>query len=258
MTRGLRKGLERPAGRVFVPLVIAVVAVTLWEVAVRIGAVDPFFLPSPLAILARVRDDVSGPNLAYTWPTLVAAASGSLFALTVALPLAVLIAHSALARVSLEPSIAASQALPAVAVAPLLVLWLGYGLAPVIVLCALMVFFPILVAATHALSHLDPDIIGAARIDGAARWTMLATIKLPLALPAILTGIRNGFTISITGAIVGEIVTGGRGLGLLLSSRAASADTTGIFSTLVLLCAVAVVVYAAIGTLSRHAATRLR
>ena len=246
--------LETARGRVLAPVLLAVIMLALWEAAVRLGAVNPFFLPQPLAILQRVVDDVTGPNLAYAWPTLTAAAAGSLLALVVAMPLGVLIAHSTTARVTLEPSIAASQALPAVAVAPLLVLWLGYGLAPVVVLCALMVFFPILVATTHALASLDPDLIGAARLDGAARWSMLTAIKLPLALPAILTGIRNGFTISITGAIVGEIVTGGRGLGLLLSARAASADTVGIFSTLVLLCAVAIAVYATIGAAARRLA----
>lgn len=246
--------LDTARGRVLAPLLLGVVVVAVWEAAVRLGAVDPFFLPQPMAIVRRVLRDVTGPNITYAWSTLTAAAIGSLLALSVALPLGVLIAHSAVARVTLEPSIAASQALPAVAVAPLLVLWLGYGLAPVVVLCALMVFFPILVATTHALAHLDPDLVGAARLDGAARWNMLLSIKLPLALPAILTGVRNGFTISITGAIVGEIVTGGRGLGLLLSARAASADTAGIFSTLVLLSAVAITVYAAIGAAARRLA----
>lgn len=246
--------IESARGRVLAPVLLGVVVVVLWEAAVRLGAVNPFFLPQPLAILQRVVHDVTGPNLSYAWPTLTAAAIGSLVALVVALPLGVLIAHSSTARVTLEPSIAASQALPAVAVAPLLVVWLGYGLPPVIVLCALMVFFPILVATTHALTHIDPDLVGAARLDGASHWSMLTAIKLPLALPAILTGVRNGFTISITGAIVGEIVTGGRGLGLLLSARASSADTVGIFSTLVLLCLVAVVVYASIGAAARRLA----
>src|SRR5690606_13676875 len=124
---------------------------------------------------------------------------------------------------TLEPYIAASQALPAVAVAPLLVLWLGYGLLPVVVLCALMVFFPILVATVHGLTQVDRDVVDAARVDGASGLTLLRTILLPLAMPAILSGIRNGFTISITGAIVGEIVTGGAGMGLLLSARASAA-----------------------------------
>lgn len=255
-TEERRARRTRPALRVGAPAVLAVVILTLWELAVRAGAIDPFFLPAPSSIAERVLADVTGPTLAYAWPTLTAAAGGSLLALGVALPLGVLVAQSVLARVTLEPYVAASQALPAVAVAPLLVLWLGYGLVPVMVLCALMVFFPILVATTHGLTHLDVDVVDAARIDGAGGLTMLRTIKLPLALPSILAGVRNGFTISITGAIVGEIVTGGDGLGLLLSSRAAAADTTGLFSTLVLLCVAAVAVYVAIGALARHLAHR--
>lgn len=245
-----------PVVRVGGPLALAAVVLLGWELVTRVGVVDAFFLPAPSDIALRVVSDLAGPARAYAWPTLLAAAGGCALALVLALPLGVLVSWSVLARVTLEPYIAASQALPAVAVAPLLVLWLGYGLTPVVVLCALMVFFPILVATTHGLTHVDVDVVDAARIDGAGGLTLLRTILLPLALPAVLAGVRNGFTVSVTGAIVGEIVTGGDGLGLLLASRAAAADTTGLFATLALLCAVAVAVYAAVGVLQRRLDTR--
>lgn len=247
---------RRRGGRVAAPLVLAAVILTVWELLTRTGVVDTFFLPEPTAVFTRVWSDLTGPALGYAWPTLQAAVGGSLLALLVAVPLGVLVTSSALARTALEPYIAGSQALPAVAVAPLLVLWLGYGLLPVVVLCALMVFFPILVATVHGLSHVPQEIIDAAKVDGASGPTMLRSILLPLALPAILSGVRNGFTISITGAIVGEIVTGGKGMGLLLSSRAASADATGLFSTLVLLGAAAISVYIAVGIAQRRLADR--
>lgn len=254
-TRGTTAPSVRPRagrGRVLAPLLLAAVVLIAWELATRTGAVDTFFLPAPTEVLARVWSDLTGPALAYAWPTLQAAAGGSLLALVVALPLGVLVTSSAWARTALEPYIAASQALPAVAVAPLLVLWLGYGLVPVMVLCALMVFFPILVSTVHGLTHVDRDIVAAARVDGASGLTLLRHILLPLALPAILAGMKNGFTISITGAIVGEIVTGGKGMGLLLSARAASADATGLFSVLVLLGAAAITIYIAVGALQRR------
>lgn len=243
-------------GRVLAPLLLAVVVLVGWELGTRTGAVDTFFLPAPTDVFARVWADLTGPALGYAWPTLQAAAGGSLLAVAVAVPLGVLVSSSGWARTALEPYIAASQALPAVAVAPLLVLWLGYGLVPVMVLCALMVFFPILVATVHGLSHVDRDVVDAARVDGASGPTLLRHILLPLALPAILAGLRNGLTISITGAIVGEIVTGGDGMGLLLSSRAAAADATGLFSVLVLLGAAAISVYIAVGALQRRLADR--
>lgn len=239
--------------RIIAPVALAAAVLTAWVLATRTGAVDTFFLPSAGDVFSRVWSDLTGPALSYVWPTLQAAAGGSLLALVAAVPLGVLIASSVVARAMLEPYVAGSQALPAVAVAPLLVLWLGYGLAPVVVLCALMVFFPILVATVHGLVHVDQDVVSAARVDGASGLTLLRTILLPLALPAILAGVRTGFTLSITGAIVGEIVTGGDGMGLLLSTRAAAADSTGLFSTLLVLSTAAISVYIIIGVLQRRA-----
>lgn len=239
--------------RIIAPVALAAAVLTTWVLATRTGAVDTFFLPSAGDVFSRVWSDLTGPALSYVWPTLQAAAGGSLLALVAAVPLGVLIASSVVARAMLEPYVAGSQALPAVAVAPLLVLWLGYGLAPVVVLCALMVFFPILVATVHGLVHVDQDVVSAARVDGASGLTLLRTILLPLALPAILAGVRTGFTLSITGAIVGEIVTGGDGMGLLLSTRAAAADSTGLFSTLLVLSTAAISVYIIIGVLQRRA-----
>lgn len=243
---------ERARLRFLAPLALAGAVLTAWVLATSTGAVDTFFLPATSDVFARVWSDLTGPTLSYAWPTLQAALGGALLALVLAVPLGVLVSSSSLAGAMLDPYIAGSQALPAVAVAPLLVLWLGYGLAPVMVLCALMVFFPILVSTVHGLLHVPRDIVSAARVDGASGLTLLRTILLPLALPAILAGVRTGFTISITGAIVGEIVTGGDGMGLLLSTRAASADATGLFSTLLLLSAAAITVYIAVGILQRR------
>ncbi|MGO1173454.1 MAG: ABC transporter permease [Actinomycetaceae bacterium] len=243
---------HRRTGTLLAPLVFGAVVLLLWEVASRSGAVDPYFLPAPSAVLDRVAEDLTGPARSYLWPTVGAAAWGTLLGAAVALPLGILIASSALARRVLEPYVAASQALPAVAVAPLLSLWLGYGLLPVVVLCALMVFFPMLLGTVYGLTHVDADVVEAARLDGAGGPTLLGRILLPLALPAILTGVRNGVTLSLTGAIVGEIVTGGRGLGMLLSSRASSADTVGLFAVLTVLCLTAAALFGAIGALQTH------
>ncbi|WP_267892824.1 ABC transporter permease [Streptomyces sp. NBRC 110028] len=171
----------------------------------------------------------------------------------VALPLGYLIARSDLAAAALQPYIAASQAVPAVALAPLLALWLGYGLLPIAVLCALLVFFPILVNTVLGLRALDPEVLGAARVDGVGWSGMLWYIELPLALPSILAGVRNGLTLSITGAVVGEFVMGGEGLGQLLSVQRQAADTVGLFSTLVMLALLAAGLYGVVRLVERFA-----
>ncbi|MET9293008.1 ABC transporter permease [Streptomyces sp. NPDC003077] len=171
------------------------------------------------------------------------ALAGSGLGIGVALPLGYLMARSRIAAAALQPFIAASQAMPAVAIAPLLALWLGYGLLPIAVLCALLVFFPVLVNTVLGLRSVDTDVMGAARVDGVGRWGMLWYIEFPLALPSVLAGVRNGLTLSVTGAVVGEFVMGGEGLGQLLSVQRQEADTVGLFATLTMIGLLAVALY---------------
>ena len=132
-----------------------------------------------------------------------------------------------------------TQAIPAVAIAPLLVLWIGYGLGPVIVLCALIVFFPILISTVIGLRHVDADVVDAARMDGAGGWQLLTQVEFPMALASVLGGVRNGVTLSVTGAIVGEMVMGGGGLGTVLTVQRDSFDTAGMIATVIVLALIA-------------------
>ncbi|WP_418606835.1 ABC transporter permease [Georgenia sp. SUBG003] len=246
--------LTAPARRRLVPpLLLGVVVLGVWEAVSRSGAVPAFFLPPPSAVAVRLAEDLTTGGLpSYVAPTLVEAALGCLLGAAVALPLGYLVFRSPRAAAAVEPYVAASQAVPAVALAPLLMLWLGYGLLPIVVLCALTVFFPIVLATVLGLRTIDHDVADAARLDGAGEWHLLRHIELPLALPALLTGLRNGFTLSVTGAVVGEFVMGGQGLGMLVAARGDSADTVGIFAALVVLCVLAMSVYGLLGALERR------
>ena len=176
-------------------------------------------------------------------------------AAALALPLAWALHHCRLFSRATLPYVAASQAVPAIAIAPLLVLWIGYGTLPVVILCAFMVFFPITVTVLLGLRGLDTDVIDAARLDGAHGTSMLVYMELPMTLPAVLTGLRTGFTLSITGAVVGEMTMGGTGLGLLLSSQRDAVDTTGLFSTITLLCTLATTIHWALTELEHRSRT---
>lgn len=234
------------------PLVFGLALLIVWDLAIRVGAVDTFYLPAPYDLAKHFVDELlHGDLLHYTKQTVREALAGCGMGLGVALPLGYLIARSDLAAAALQPYLAASQAVPAVALAPLFALWFGYGLLPFAMMCALLVFFPILVNTVLGLRSLDPDVMGAARVDGVGWWGMLWYIELPLALPSILTGVRNGFTLSITGAVVGEFVMGGEGLGQLLSVQRQEADTVGLFSTLVMLALLAAGFYGVIRLVER-------
>lgn len=239
-------------GTVLAPVALGILVLVGWQLATTVGGIPPTFLPSPLAVARRLGVEIAhGSMLTSTAVTIGLAALGCALAAVIALPLGYVIARVRLVRSAVQPYLAASQAIPAVAVAPLLVLWVGYGVPPVVLLCALLVFFPIVLATVLGLRTLDQDVVDAARIDGASGWKLVRHIEVPLASPAIMTGLRNGFTLSITGAVVGELVMGGRGLGMILSVYASSADTTGIFATLVVLSVLAVAIYLALLALER-------
>ncbi len=240
--------------RLLAPLILGAVVLLGWQLSVTVGVVPPTILPSPMAVLQRFITEITGGQLVMrTAVTVGEAALGCLVALLVALPLGYLIARNGVVEAATNPFLAASQAIPAVALAPLLVLWVGYGLAPVVLLCALLVFFPLVLTAVLGLRTLDRDVLEAAQLDGADGWQLLRHIEWPLSLPAVLTGIRNGFTLSITGAVVGELVMGGTGLGMVLSVQGSSGDTVGLFATLLTLGLLAVLIFMALLSIERVA-----
>lgn len=229
-------------GRIVAPVALGVVVLLAWQVAS--WRVPPTILPAPGDVVVRLADELARGDLVRgTAVTLWEAILGCALATVIGLPIGILVGLRPWADAAASPYLAASQAIPAVAVAPLLVIWVGYGLFPVVLMCALFVFFPMVLATRHGLHHLDQEVVEAAMLDGAFGRRMLTQIRLPLAASSILTGIRNGFTLSIIGAVVGEMVMGGDGLGLTLATYSASTDTTGLFATLVVLCVLAVSLY---------------
>lgn len=215
------------------PLLLGVAVLIAWEVLVRSGSVSSFLLPAPAAVARSFWSALThGILWQYGRTTLAESLTGFILGSLIGLPSGYAVAHSRLIARTLEPYLAASQAMPAIALAPLLVLWLGYGTASVAALCALIVFFPVHINAVLGLRTLDREVLDAARVDGAGAWSLLRDFEIPLALPSILTGMRAGLTLSITGAVVGEFVIGDRGLGGLLTIARGNFDTPLVFATL--------------------------
>ncbi len=226
------------------PLVLLFLLLAVWALASSSQGPMSFSLPSPGAVTKR---SIVIMQESWFWSrvglTLTESILGSFFGCVVALPTSWLIHKFRLINAALQPFLGATQAIPAIALAPLLVLWVGYGLGGIVVLCALMVFFPILVSTTVGLRRLDPDVIEAASLDGASGFRLIFSIEVPLVLPSLLAGVRNGFTLSITGAVVGEMVMGGAGLGQLLVQQQHNFDTAGMFVTVLFLCVLAMCLY---------------
>lgn len=235
---------DRPALRVLPPLIVGLLLLGFWQLLTSSGSVRSYLLPPPVDVArAFWRGIESGLFWKYGRVTLQESLVGFALGVAVAVPLGYGIARSKLLARAIEPFVAASQALPAVAIAPILVLWMGYGLRTVAVLCAFIVFFPMVVNTAVGIRTLDRDILDAARVDGAGFWPLLLHFELPLALPVILAGLRTALTLSITGAVVGEFVIGDRGLGGLLTIARGNFDTPLAFATIAMLMVLASIMY---------------
>lgn len=238
---------------IFAPILFGLILLGAWFMATAGGRIPTFILPTPQAVLEAAVALFTTPSF---WPylgnTLVAALAGTLLGLLFSVPLAFAIHHFHWLNAAVQPFLGASQAIPAVALAPLLLIWLPASWLAIVVLCAIMVFFPILVSTTVGLRHLPTKVLEAAKLDGANTWQLLRHMELPLVLPSLMGGIRNGITLSITGAVVGEIVIGGHGMGTLITLQSHSVDTAGMFVSLFTICTLAAAIYLGVYQLERR------
>jgi len=229
------------------PLVLAVFLFVSWYVSTARGSVPAFILPPPLDVFAALADGLrSGLFLSNALVTIQESLLGFLLGVIIALPLGYGIAKSRLFAATVQPYLAAGQAIPAIVIAPVLVLWLGYGLVPITILCMLVVLFPMVITTALGVQTIDNIYTDAARVEGASGWSMLAHIEFPLALPAILAALRIGLTLSITGALVGEFVNNSaQGLGALVFEAKDQLNTPLLFATLIFLTGLAAIYYSA-------------
>lgn len=237
-------GIMRGVVSAIAPVLAGIAILLIWQLSVKMSGVSTYLVPAPAAVLQSFLVSVGdGMIPRYAATTLIESLAGFAIGALIALPTGYAIARNRALAATLEPYLAASQAVPAVALAPLLVLLLGYGLLPVAALCALIVFFPAAVNTTLGFRTLDRDVLDAARIDGAGRWALLRHIETPLAMPSILTGLRASLTLSVTGAVVGEFVLGDQGLGGLLTIARGNFDAPLVFATLLALALMATALY---------------
>ncbi len=246
-SRRARRWLEPFA----VPLSLAI-GVLLWKWLVVARDIPAFILPAPERVAARFVTAVAdGTWWNETRVTLVESLLGFALGFVVANLLGYLLAHMPALERLVGPYIPASQALPVVAIAPLLILWLGYGQAPKIVAAALMVFFPMLINTISGLRQIEPSLREVAQVYGANRWQTLCYVEVPLALPTILSGIKISFTLAVTGATVAEFMGADHGLGVLLNVSRGLFDTALLFVALLTLVSLAMLAYGLVSLLER-------
>jgi NitT/TauT family transport system permease protein len=236
-------------------IVAALVAFLLtWQVVVVVSGFPPFILPPPAEVGARwVAAWQAGTIQPHLLTTLGEVALGFVVGAGSALVVGYALARSALVERVLSPYLVAAQATPILALAPLIALWFGPGLAGKVVICALIVFFPVAVATMVGIRSVDARLLELGRSLRATRRQVLTTLEIPAALPAILGGMRVGVTLAVVGAIVGEWAGAERGLGVLINlARGSMFDIPLMFATLLTIALVGIALYVVVAVIERR------
>jgi NitT/TauT family transport system permease protein len=233
MTDFLRRFLQRYYEYLLIPLGF-LVFLSLWQFLA--GFYLPFILPGPIKVWARLLEYLAKGLLGqHLITTFYEAISGFLLSSLLALPLSYFLSHHPFIERCLTPYIVGLQAIPIVALAPLLVIWFGFGLTSKILVAGLVAFFPILTNGIMGFRSTDPRLAELMAIMGAKRGQIFIKLELPSSLPVIFGGLKLGITLSVIGAVVGEFSGAGRGLGYLVNAARGSFDTSLIFVALIVL-----------------------
>jgi NitT/TauT family transport system permease protein len=224
----------RRVGWNLLPPLTFVAIVFLWWAAVRVLKIPAYLLPGPEAVFGRVISDF--PMLwEHSKVTLTEILLGFLLTLLTAIPLGLVIALSLLAKQIVYPPIMLMQLVPKIAVAPLFLVWLGFGIESKVLLTVLMTFFPLLLASISGFQILDTRLLYLTQSMGASRWQTFRYLRVPSALPVIFSGIKTSATIAATAAIVAEFVGANKGLGYVLLRGTSTMDIELTFAVLVVL-----------------------
>ncbi len=231
--------------RVLPAVLLALGVLVLWEAAVRVFGVPVFLLPGPVEISAAFVGSWE-LLLEHGVPTAMEAVVGFAGAVVMGVLSGVLISRSALAERSLYPWLVASQTLPVIAVAPVLVTWFGYGPLPKVLVVILFCFFPITVSVVDGLRATDPDLLRLMRSFGASRRKTFFMVEAPGALPFVFGGLRLAVTYCVVGAVIGEWVGSSEGLGFLMIQDKNQFETPRLFAEIALLSAMGVSLFLAV------------
>jgi len=223
----------RLGGRWGPPLLVVAAIVVAWEAYCRIAAVSPVVLPAPSRIVEQLwifRADA----VRHAIPTLLETAVGLVVSILVSIGAAVAMDRFETVRRALQPLLVASQTVPVVAIAPLLVLWFGFGLAPKVFIVVLVTFFPVTIALLDGLAAATGEATDLLRSFGADRWQVFRQLRWPAALPSLFTGLRIAATYGVIGAVFGEYVGAYEGLGIWMQISQNAFRTDLVFAAILL------------------------
>lgn len=246
------RGLERVSAGIqwIIPGMLLLAGAILWEVLVRLRDTPAWLLPPPSAIGQSLVND-RAMLLEHSIATAQAALVGFGIAFLVGVGSAIAITSTRILERSLYPVIIATNAIPVIAIAPLLLIWFGYGLTPKIIVVALICFFPIAVNTIDGLRSVDREMVNLLRSLGAGRWATFRLVRFPSSLPYLFSGTRIAAAVSVIGALVAEWVGSSQGLGYLMIRAASQFLTDRVFAAIFIAALMGITMFAAIGLLER-------
>ena len=234
------------------PLALIVLLVAAWEAFARLGGVENYLLPAPSEVARSLVDDrgVLAPD---AWVTAKEVLIGLALAVAAGVAIAVVLHCSEILRRAVYPLVVATQAVPVIVIAPILVIWLGFGIGPKLVVIGLVCFFPIVVNTLDGLESVDPAERKLLRSLGASRRDLLWRLELPSSLPFMFSGIKIAAAVAVIGAVFAELVGSDAGLGHAIQVGTAQLLTDRVFAAVVILSAMAIALFALIAALERWA-----
>lgn len=232
------------------PLLFLVFLVVAWDLAIRVFNIPPYQVPKPIDVIVTLWDE--WPKLlAEAWPTTQATVWGFLLSAAFGIPVAMLIAGSRTVESYVYPLLVFSQSIPKIAIAPLFVVWFGFGMFPKVLSAFLLGFFPVVVSAVQGFKSVEPDMLDLARAMEANRLQIFRMVSFPHALPAIFAGLKVSITLAVVGAVVGEFVGSNSGIGFVLQRSIGNFELPTMFAALVVLALIGVILFWILDVLER-------
>ena len=231
-----------PVAAVLLPIVGLIGAIALWWLATVAFGIESFLLPSPWDVVVKFFEQ-PGDLLMQTWVSLLETIEGFLLAIVIGVPVAIVIVRSAILERLVYPLLLMVNAIPKIAVAPLLVVWMGFGQWPKVVMVLLMCFFPIVISTAQGMKSTPTELVELLRSLKASRAQEFFKLRLRYAMPQIFTGLKVAISLAVIGSVIGEFVGATKGLGYVIQQSGASADTTLAFAAITLLSIMSIVLF---------------
>ena len=236
--------------RIVLPTLTFVALVGLWWLATIVFGWPNYLVPTPLEVGQEIVDQRSF-LLDNFWTTLGEALVGFGLAIAIAVPFAVAITYSRLLELTIYPALVALNAIPKIAIAPLLVIWMGFGLGPKIVMVVLICFFPIVISTATGLKSTPAELVELSRSLPSSALQEFVRFRFPWSLPYVFVGLKVAITLAVIGAVVGEFVGATKGLGYVIVASGQNANTTLAFAAIVLLSVMSILLFYAVAIVQR-------